>query len=142
MCLAALAVLAAVVATPLPSAAPVLAEPEVLTLPAPPLVQSHAFFDWQNAALFSGVAAGRTFDYLSTRRFRAKHLKEWFLDDEKVDNKPLFISIEVAGTAVSVAASYLLHRTGHHRLERWVSILHIAFATAGGLWNYSLPNGL
>lgn len=79
---------------------------------------------------------------MSTRRFRAKHLKEWFLDDEKVDNKPLFISIEVAGAAVSVGASYLLHRTGHHRLERWVSIVHVAFATAGGLWNYSLPNGL
>jgi hypothetical protein len=144
MCPAAIALLAAVFATPLPlpPGSPALSEPDVVTLPAPPPVPSHAFFDWQNVALFSGVAAGRAFDYMSTRRFRAKHLKEWFLDDEKVDNKPLFISIEVAGAAVSVGASYLLHRTGHHRLERWVSIVHVAFATAGGLWNYSLPNGL
>jgi hypothetical protein len=93
-------------------------------------------------ALFSGVAAARAFDFFSTRKFRDKHLKEWLLDDKTVDNRPLFAVIEVAGAAVSVGASYVLHRTGHHRLERWASILHIAFATAGGIWNCTLPNGL
>ena len=107
---------------------------------APPL--PHHFFNQENLLLFSGVAAGRAFDYVSTRRFRDKHLKEWLLDDDIVDNKPLFISIEVAATALSVAASYALHQTGHHRLERWASILHIAFATGGLIWNCTLPNGL
>jgi hypothetical protein len=106
----------------------------------PPL--PHRFFDQENLLLFSGVAAGRAFDYVSTRRFRDKHLKEWLLDDKIVDNKPLFISIEVAATALSVVASYALHQTGHHRLERWISILHIAFATGGSIWNCTLPNGL
>jgi len=114
--------------------------PELLlsTPAAPPEV--HAFWDWQNAALFSGVAAARAFDYFSTRKFRAKHLKEGFLDDGTVDNQPLFVAIEAAGTAVSIGASYLLHRTGHHRLERWTSILHIGVATVGGIWNCTLPN--
>lgn len=118
-------------------------KPEAIIVPLaaqPPAV--HRFWDWQNAALFSGVAAARAFDYFSTRKFRRKHLKEWFLDDRTVDNKPIFISIEVAGTAASIAASYVLHRTGHHRLERWASIIHIGVATAGSIWNCTLPNGL
>ena len=111
-------------------------------VPVASLAPAHAFWDWQNLALFSGVAAGRAFDYVSTRRFRSKHLKEWLLDDKTVDNDPLFASIEIAATALSIGASYLLHHTGYHRLERWTSIVHITFATAGGIWNYTLPNGL
>ena len=102
----------------------------------------HPFWDLPNLALFSGVAASRAFDYFSTRKFRDKHLKEWLLDDKTVDNRRLFAAIEIAGTLVSVGASYLLHRTGYHRLERWASIVHITFATAGGIWNCTLPNGL
>jgi hypothetical protein len=119
------------------------AAPVVVVAPKPidpPAV--HAFWDWQNDLLFGGVAAGRAFDFLSTRKFREKRLKEWLLDDKTVDNRPLFATIEIAGTAVSVATSYVLHRTGHHQLERWASILHITFATAGGIWNCTLPNGL
>ncbi len=102
----------------------------------------HDFWDWQNDALFLGVAGARAFDYYSTRKFRDKHLKEWLLSDEIVDNRPLFVAIEAAGTALSVGVSYALHRTGHHRLERWVSIFHLTFATAGAVWNCTLPNGL
>lgn len=118
-------------------------QPELVLSPAPvPPPALHRFWDWQNLALFSGVAAARSFDYFSTRNFREKHLKEWLLDDKTVDNRPLFAVIEAAGTALSIGASYVLHRTGHHRLERWASILHIGFATAGGIWNLTLPNGL
>jgi hypothetical protein len=107
-----------------------------------PPTQVHRFWDGENVALLSGVAAARAFDYFSTSKFRQKHLKEWLLDDKTVDNRPLFATIEIAGTALSVGASYVLHRTGHHRLERWASILHIGVATAGGIWNCTLPNGL
>jgi hypothetical protein len=111
-----------------------------VSLPATPAL--HRFWDWQNDALFSGVAAARAFDFFSTRKFREKHLKEWLLNDKVVDNRPLFAAIEIGGTALSIGASYLLHRTGHHRLERWASIIHISVATAGGIWNCTLPNGL
>jgi hypothetical protein len=117
--------------------------PDVIAAPtAFPGSTAHPFWDWQNDALFSGVAASRAFDYFSTRKFRDKHLKEWMLDDKTVDNRPLFAAVEVAGTALSVGAAYLLHRTGYHRLERWASIVHITLATAGGIWNCTLPNGL
>jgi len=141
------ALLATVLAAPLNQTSPLSpVTPEaglsVATTAPPPLPLPHRFFDQENLLLSSGVAAGRAFDYVSTRRFREKHLKEWLLDDDIVDNKPLFISIEMAATALSVAASYALHQTGHHRLERWTSILHIAFATGGSIWNCTLPNGL
>ena len=120
-----------------------LARSDLLVAPTPvPPPTLHRFWDWQNATLFSGVAAARAFDYFSTSKFRKKHLKESFLDDKTVDNRPLFAAIEVAGTALSVGASYVLHRAGHHRLERWASILHIGIATAGGIWNCTLPNGM
>jgi hypothetical protein len=132
------------------AAAPVETAPvsaDIAVAPSPPIAPAlpppaHAFWDWPNVGLFSGVAAARAFDFVSTRQFRQKHLKEWLLDDKTVDNRPLFLTIEIAGTALSIGASYLLHRLGHHRLERWASILHIGAATAGGLWNLTLPNGL
>jgi hypothetical protein len=133
--------LATVMTAPADQASP--SHPDLVLTPATTLPpQVHRFWDGQNVALFSGVAAARTFDFFSTSKFRQKHLKEWLLDDKTVDNRPLFATIEIAGTALSVGASYALHRTGHHRLERWASILHIGIATAGGIWNCTLPNGL
>ena len=100
----------------------------------------HAFWDAPNLALFTGVTGARLFDYVSTHRFRAMHLKEWLLDDATVDNRPMFLAIELGGSAASVGFSYLMHRLGNHRAERWASILHIAFGVAGGIWNYTLPH--
>jgi len=120
-----------------------LDRPDLIAVPASTVAPvEHRFWDWQNQVLFSGVAAARAFDFFSTRKFRDKHLREWLLDDKTVDNRPLFATIEIAGTVLSVGTSYVLHRTGYHRLERWASILHITFATAGGIWNCTLPNGL
>src|SRR5260370_1004647 len=53
-------------------------------------------------------------------------------------NDWLFAGVEAAGTGVSIGASYLFHRSGHHKLERWTSIVHFGLATTGGVRNYSL----
>jgi hypothetical protein len=63
-------------------------------------------------------------DYASTRHLRDQGDNEWLLSNSIVDNRPLFVGIELAGTAASIGVSYLFHRTGHHTLERWVSIAH------------------
>jgi hypothetical protein len=96
------------------------------------------FWDRTNIALFAGVAAARALDYTSTQHFRERGNNEVLLTNGIVDNKPLFAGIEAAGVAASIAVSYWLHRTGHHRLERWVSIVHIGVAAAGDIHNYSL----
>lgn len=96
------------------------------------------FFDKTNILLFTGVAAVRALDYTSTQHFRSLGDNEVLLSNSIVDNKPLFASIEVAGTALSIGVSYLFYRTGHYKLERWVSIIHIGVGAFGDIRNYSL----
>lgn len=105
------------------------------TVKAPPV---HKFWDKENDLLFAGVGAARMMDYASTRHFRDQGDNEVLLTNAIVDNRPLFVGIELAGTAASIGVSYLLHRTGHHSLERWVSIGHIGIAVGGSIHNYAL----
>lgn len=99
---------------------------------------THHFWDRKNGWLFVGVAAARTADYFSTLNMRRRGRQEILLSNDAVDNHAGFATIEAAGTAVSIGAAYLLHRYGHHKLERWVSIVHIGAATTGAARNYCL----
>lgn len=103
-----------------------------------PASAAHSFWDKTNLGLFAGVGAVRALDYTSTGHLRSLGRDEILLTNDIVDNKPLFAGIEVAGTAVSVGVAYLLHRASHHKLERWVSIVHIGVGTFGDIRNYSL----
>lgn len=101
-------------------------------------LQEHRFWDKENAWLFAGVGASRTFDYFSTLNLRRRGDQEVFLTNAIVDNHAEFAAIEAAGTAASIGASYLFHHYGHHKLERWTSIVHIGLATSGAVRNYCL----
>src|ERR1700681_3847110 len=105
---------------------------------APPQIPPHAFWDRTNILLFSGVAVFRGLDYASTRNFLARGREEVLIPDDIVNNSAAFASLEAAGTLTSVGLSYLLHRTGHHKLERWLSIGHISVTGVGVVSNYSL----
>jgi len=100
--------------------------------------QAHKFWDAENVGLFAGVGAARMLDYASTRHLRNQGNDEWLLTNSIVDNRPLFVGIELAGTAASIGVSYLFHRSGHHTLERWVSIAHIGVGVGGSVHNYLL----
>jgi hypothetical protein len=99
---------------------------------------THKFWDKENDLLFAGIGATRMLDYASTRHFRDQGDNEVLLTNSIVDNRPLFVGIELAGTAASIGVSYLFHRTGHHQLERWVSIAHIGIGVGGSIHNYAL----
>jgi hypothetical protein len=101
---------------------------------------AHSFWDRENVLLFSGVAVFRGLDYASTRNFMARGREEVLLPDDVVDNSAGFASLEAAATATSVGLSYLMHRTGHHKLERWVSITHMSVTAFGVARNYSLKS--
>jgi hypothetical protein len=103
-----------------------------------PAPMPHRFWDRTNLALFSGIAVTRAMDYASTRNFQARGRQEILLPDEVVNNSAGFASLEAAGTMTSIGISYLLHRTGHHTLERWMSIGHIGVTAFGDIRNYSL----
>jgi hypothetical protein len=98
----------------------------------------HRFWDRPNALLFAGVAAARALDYASSQHFRAQGLNEHLLTNRIVDNKPLFVGLEVGGTFASIGIAYLFHCSGHHKLERWTSILHIGVGVGGAAHNYAL----
>jgi hypothetical protein len=116
---------------------------QVQTAAATPKAKSststHPFWDRENFVLFAGVAASRGMDYSSTLNLRRRGDNEILLDNSIVDNHALFAGIEAAATITSVGVSYLFHRTGHHRLERWTSVVHIGVTVGGALRNYALP---
>jgi hypothetical protein len=105
--------------------------------PAAPVPQ-HRFWDRTNILLFSGVAASRALDYTSTRHFQARGDQEILIPDDVVNNSAGFAALEAAGTAASVGISYIFHRYGHHKMECWVSIVHIGVTGFGDARNYSL----
>jgi hypothetical protein len=108
--------------------------------PRPATVPVHRFWDQTNILLFSGVAVVRGMDYASTRNFQARGRQEILLSDEVVNNSAGFAALEAAGTMTSVGISYILHRTGHHTLERWMSIGHIGVTAFGDVRNYCLES--
>lgn len=99
---------------------------------------NHRFWDRENDLLFAGVGAGRALDYASTLNLRRRGIDEVFLTNSIVDNHPLFAGIEASATAASIGVSYIFHRTGHHRLERWTSGIHFGVAVVGAARNYAL----
>lgn len=120
---------------PIPSSTP-----QATTANPVPLRVPHRFWDRENDLLFTGVAVSRSLDFASTIHNRNRGLNEGLLTNQIVDNHPLFFGIEAGTTAASIALSYLFHRTNHHRLERWVSIVHIGIGTGGAIRNYALKS--
>lgn len=100
--------------------------------------EPHHFWDKENGWLFAGVGAARTLDYFSTLNMRRRGRQEIFLTNDVVDNHAAFATIEAAATGASMGASYLFHRYGHHKLERWTSFVHLGLATTGAVRNYCL----
>ena len=111
----------------------------IATTPAAPPAK-HPFWDHKNILLFSGVAVFRGLDYASTRNFQARGRTEVLLPDDVVNNSAGFAALEAAATATSVGISYIFHRTGHHKMERWLSIGHISVTAFGVVSNYSLES--
>ena len=100
----------------------------------------HKFWDRPNAWLFTGVAASRALDYTSTRNMLGRGREELLIPDDVVNSKAGFPALEAAGAATSVGISYIFHRYGHHKMERWVSIVHIGVTSFGAAHNYALKS--
>ena len=106
--------------------------------PAP--APQHRFWDRENLLLFSGVGLSRGLDYASTQNMLSRGREEILLPDDIVKNHAGFAALEAASAVTSVGISYLFHRTGHHKLERWLSIGHIGVTGFGVARNYSLKS--
>jgi len=100
----------------------------------------HNFWDKENDWLFAGVAVSRALDYTSTRNMLARGREELLIPDDVVNSRAGFPALEAAGAATSVGLSYIMHHYRHHKLERWVSIVHIGVTSFGAAHNYALKS--
>ena len=94
------------------------------------------FWDRQNVVAFAALGGARALDLHSTWRFRARGVDEAQLSNGLVDNKPLFAAFSVGMVGSSILTSYILHRTGHHKLERISNYLNLTAVATTVAWNY------
>lgn len=116
--------------------------------PAPPVPQSslvsaplpaHHFFDKTNLVLNGWNVAAESYDAITTRRglngqpiHELNPLGALFVNHGWGGQAAFSFGLGVGGPLLT---SYLLHRTGHHKLERWVVGLNALGSTAAGSWN-------
>ena len=116
--------------------APTIALPDAPD--APDARVKHNFWDKKNLVLFGTVAALNTADFAATR----SNLQN---GGTELDPFVRVFGRSTAGLAVSFSAetarviglSYLFHRTGHHKLERAVSMINIAASVAAVSYDLS-----
>jgi hypothetical protein len=118
-----------------PSPAVEAVTPVVVT---PPVATSeHKFFDKQNRVLFIAAAAFNGADFAVTRANLQSGGQELNPIVRVFGRSTAGLAVNFIGeTAGVVTLSYFFHKTGHHRLERAVSLVNIggsAGAVAFGL---------
>jgi hypothetical protein len=101
---------------------------EPVTLPEAP---SHRFWDRKNTILFATNAAFCTADFVVTRNNLRNGGQELNPFARVFAGSTAGLAVNFAGEAVGVVGvSYLLHKTGHHKMERAVSLVNIGSSAA------------
>jgi hypothetical protein len=101
---------------------------EPVKLPEAP---SHRFWDRENSLLFATNAAFTTADFIATRNNLRNGGRELNPVTRLFSGSTAGLAVNFAGEAAGVVAlSYVCHKTGHHKLERAVSILNIGSSAA------------
>jgi hypothetical protein len=107
---------------------PIVTAVEPVKLPEAP---SHRFWDRENTILFATNAAFSTADFIVTRNNLRNGGQELNPATRLFSGSTAGLAVNFAGEAVGVVGlSYLFHKTGHHKLERAVSILNIGSSAA------------
>jgi len=109
---------------PTPSIEPV-ASP-VVAVSTPTFETPHRFWDKENLALLSGVAATSAADFAVTRSNLRAGGQELNPLVRIFGRSTAGLAMNFAGEAAgSMGLSYFFHKTGHHKLERAVSYVNI-----------------
>lgn len=120
---------------PMPAAQPVMVQPTpaaAFETPAPS-AKEHRFWDKKNSVLFTISAAFSGADFAVTR----SNLQSGGHELNPVvramgTSTPALAANFVGENMGMIGLSYFLHRTGHHKLERAVSLVNIS-ASAGAV---------
>jgi hypothetical protein len=126
---------------PLPNA-PMLSARAVLPFiatPPPRMETSHRFWDKPNQILFVAAAAGNAADFAVTRANLQSGGRELNPIVRTFGRSNAGLAMNFAGETVGVISlSYFFHRTGHHKLERAVSLVNIG--SSSGAVAYGLAH--
>jgi hypothetical protein len=107
--------------------APIVSSQPV-TLPEAP---SHRFWDRENSILFASSAAFSTADFFLTRSNLNHGGQELNPVTRVFSGSTAGLAVNFAGeTAGVVGLSYVFHKTGHHKIERVISMLNIGASAA------------
>lgn len=119
---------------PLPDAPTPFIQPATpVTIQSPTDGGSHKFFDKQNAALFVTSAALSSADFAVTRANLQNGGKELNPLVRVFGRSTAGLAANFVGENVGVLGmSYFFHKTGHHKMERAVSMVNIG-ASAGAV---------
>ena len=111
--------------TPAP-AVPVSIQPAT-----PTEAPTHRFWDRKNTALFATSAAFTTADFFVTRANLQSGGQEFNPVTRMFGSSSAGLAANFAGETIGVIGiSYFFHKTGHHKLERAVSIVNIGSSAA------------
>ena len=125
---------------PLPDAPAPSVEAVSSVVPAPVSeIREHKFWDRENWALFATSAALSGADFAVTRANLQSGGRELNPVVRVFGRSTPGLAVNFAGeTAGVIGLSYFFHKTGHHRLERVVSMVNIG--TSAGAVSYGLAH--
>lgn len=109
---------------PMPSSAAVA---PMMVAMQPRAEVSHKFWDRQNKFLFIAAGAGAAADFAVTRANLQNGGRELNPMVRPFGRSSAGLAMNFAGETVGVISlSYFFHKTGHHKMERAVSVVNIA----------------
>jgi hypothetical protein len=103
------------------------------------IASEHKFWDRENKVLFFAAAALNGADFAITRSNLQSGGRELNPVVRIFGRSTAGLAVNFAGeTAGVMSVSYFFHKTGHHKLERWVSIVNIS--SSAGAVSYDLAH--
>lgn len=104
-----------------------------------PMTSEHKFWDRENKVLFFAAAALNGADFAITRSNLQGGGRELNPVVRIFGRSTAGLAVNFAGeTAGVLSVSYFFHKTGHHKLERWVSLANIS--SSAGAVGYDLAH--
>jgi hypothetical protein len=104
-----------------------------------PTASEHKFWDRENRVLFFAAAALNGADFAITRSNLQGGGRELNPVVRIFGRSTAGLALNFAGeTAGVMSVSYFFHKTGHHKLERWVSLVNIS--SSAGAVGYDLAH--
>lgn len=123
----------------MPMAVPLIEHASAFVSLPQPMTSEHKFWDRENKLLFFTAAALNGADFAITRSNLQGGGRELNPVVRFFGRSTAGLAVNFAGeTAGVMSVSYFFHKTGHHKLERWVSIVNIS--SSAGAVGYDLAH--